>query len=196
MSLLRRRMLGSKKYTYTIISNCVGGTVYFDSESVGVIPSSGRLVVEIRNGKDSYVVSISGGVPSGSSETEYRVDAERDYFRIPADAATFWTVISSYQQNITTSYSGPGQSTVRRDSSVTMNYTSSTSEGAKYPVPCSASATQSWITYGLSGSDPLSYTLFIQVPENDTGSQRYGYIYITQNVSGGYTRSVYIWQLT
>lgn len=54
------RTLGNKKKsTYTVYSNCNGGSVYFNNNLVGII-SSGKLIVEL-SGADSYTVKIEGG---------------------------------------------------------------------------------------------------------------------------------------
>lgn len=64
--MLRKRTLGNKKKsTYTVYSNCNGGSVYFNNNLVGTI-SSGKLIVEL-SGADSYTVKIEGGVPSTST---------------------------------------------------------------------------------------------------------------------------------
>lgn len=45
--MLRKRTLGNKKKsTYTVYSNCNGGSVYFNNNLVGII-SSGKLIVEL-----------------------------------------------------------------------------------------------------------------------------------------------------
>lgn len=45
--MLRKRTLGNKKKsTYTVYSNCNGGSVYFNNNLVGTI-SSGKLIVEL-----------------------------------------------------------------------------------------------------------------------------------------------------
>lgn len=53
--------------TYTVHSNCEGGTVLFDNINVGII-SNGRAYVRLR-GEKSYLVSIQGGLPSSKSST-------------------------------------------------------------------------------------------------------------------------------
>lgn len=59
---VEKRTLGNKKKsTYTVYSNCNGGSVYFNNNLVGTI-SSGKLIVEL-SGADSYTVKIKGGGP-------------------------------------------------------------------------------------------------------------------------------------
>lgn len=51
--MLRKRTLGNKKKsTYTVYSNCNGGSVYFNNNLVGII-SSGKLIVEL-SGDNPY----------------------------------------------------------------------------------------------------------------------------------------------
>lgn len=75
--MLRKRTLGNKKKsTYTVYSNCNGGSVYFNNNLVGII-SSGKLIVEL-SGADSYTVKIEGGVPSTSTSTSESTDSGSD----------------------------------------------------------------------------------------------------------------------
>lgn len=75
--MLRKRTLGNKKKsTYTVYSNCNGGSVYFNNNLVGTI-SSGKLIVEL-SGADSYTVKIEGGVPSTSTGTSESTDSGSD----------------------------------------------------------------------------------------------------------------------
>lgn len=65
-------------YSYTINSNCEGGTVYFNNVNKGTI-SGGKLTFE--DTASSGTVRISGGVPSNSStqtDTDYDYDTDTD----------------------------------------------------------------------------------------------------------------------
>lgn len=65
-------------YTYTVNSNCNGGTVYFNNINKGTI-SNGKLV--FTDEASSGTVRISGGVPSNSStqtDTDYDYDTDYD----------------------------------------------------------------------------------------------------------------------
>ena len=65
-------------YTYTINSNCNGGTVYFNNTRVGTV-SNGACTFQRQ--ESSGTVSISGGVPSNTSSnvnTGYDYDTDRD----------------------------------------------------------------------------------------------------------------------
>lgn len=77
--MLRKRTLGNKKKsTYTVYSNCNGGSVYFNNNLVGTI-SSGKLIVEL-SGADSYTaggsnsqsLQIISDFTEGSGETVTR----------------------------------------------------------------------------------------------------------------------------
>lgn len=65
-------------YTYTVNSNCNGGTVYFNNVNKGTI-SNGKCI--FTDEASSGTVRISGGVPSNSSvqtDTEYDYDTDYD----------------------------------------------------------------------------------------------------------------------
>lgn len=65
-------------YSYTINSNCNGGTVYFNDVNKGTI-SGGRLTFE--DTASSGTVRISGGVPTDSrvqTDTDYDYDTDTD----------------------------------------------------------------------------------------------------------------------
>ena len=65
-------------YTYTVNSNCNGGTVYFNNINKGTI-SNGKLV--FTDEASSGTVRISGGVPSNyqsQTDTDYDYDTEYD----------------------------------------------------------------------------------------------------------------------
>lgn len=153
------------EYTYTVNSNCNGGTVYFNNVRKGTI-SSGRLV--FTDEASSGTVRISGGVPSnytdygdwydGSTSYEYqtgsytnfvsfdnRNNMEHDGAVHPFEAKTslfycyaykyatrqrrpYWT---TYRDYTTYNYSAPANKTCQGNSSVTMNYTESTSSGTQ-----------------------------------------------------------------
>lgn len=75
-------------YSYTVNSNCEGGTVYFNNVNKGTI-SGGRLAFE--DDVASGTVRISGGVPSNSSvqtDTEYDSDTDYDYSTDTQEAKT------------------------------------------------------------------------------------------------------------
>ena len=47
---MRRRFMGNTKYTYTIISDCIGGSITIDGEYVGIVPDNGVYVHESNRG--------------------------------------------------------------------------------------------------------------------------------------------------
>lgn len=50
---MRRRFEQNiKKYTYTVCSDCIGGSLYIDNNYIGVIPDSGTYV---------FVSPVGGG---------------------------------------------------------------------------------------------------------------------------------------
>lgn len=120
-------------YTYTINSNCNGGTVKFNGVSKGTI-SGGKLVFE--DDAASGTVSITGGVPATTQEF-VRNDTSTDYdFSSPTtdfswgESGGSKSVSVDSSKKITTtpvykdkSYSAPANKTVNGDTSVTMNYT-------------------------------------------------------------------------
>lgn len=79
-------------YSYTINSNCNGGTVYFNNVNKGTI-SGGKLTFE--DTASSGTVKISGGVPENTST---RTDTDYDY-----DTDTDTSTDSESQTNISTS---------------------------------------------------------------------------------------------
>lgn len=119
-------------YTYTINSNCNGGTVYFNNVSKGTI-SGGKLVFE--DDAASGTVRISGGVPSTTQEfvrnntsTDYDFSSNETDFSWGDGGGTKTATVDSSKKVTTTpvyrdkSYSAPANKTVNGDTSVTMNY--------------------------------------------------------------------------
>lgn len=182
--MLRRRTYGVKEYAYTVNSNCTGGIVYFDDIQMGTIPASGIFKATIKGGKAQYTVRISGGVPGGSSNTEYSLSASPSSFNVPLSGGQYTCSVSSTGTTYTTSYTSPANSVVTRDSSVTMNYTSSSSSYS-FNVPYSASGS-SWVS--VSGA--LGGYIFGVA---STTSARDGGILISQT-SGNRSTWVYFYQ--
>ena len=134
-------------YTYTINSNCNGGTVYFNNINKGTI-SNGKCT--FTDTASSGTVRISGGVPSNytqttdsgtstiSSTTEYDYDfsitsgsssqsfgANGGSSSITVDSSRKSRSVYVYQDYETTrlvSYSAPSSRIVSGNNSVTMNY--------------------------------------------------------------------------
>ena len=134
-------------YTYTINSNCNGGTVYFNNVNKGTISNSKLVFTDTAS---SGTVRISGGVPSSYTQTTdsgtntIRSSTEYDYdFSITSGSSSqsfganggssSITVDSSrrsrsvnvyqdYETTRTVSYSAPSSRTVSGNNSVTMNY--------------------------------------------------------------------------
>lgn len=153
------------EYSYTVNSNCEGGTVYFDNVKKGTI-SNGKLT--FTDEAASGTVRISGGVPSsttsygdwydGSTSYEYQTGSYSNFVSfssstnkqhasvshgVNADSDTvycyaykyatrqrrpYWT---TYRDYTTYNYSAPANKTCQGNSSVTMNYTQSTSSGTQ-----------------------------------------------------------------
>lgn len=56
---MRRICMGNSKYTYTIISDCIGGSITIDGEYVGIVPDNGIYVHESnRGGLNKYRLAI------------------------------------------------------------------------------------------------------------------------------------------
>lgn len=136
----RRSSIVGASYTYTVLSNCNGGTVYFDNIVKGTI-SGGKYTTTILEGSPSYVVRISGGVPGGGEGTETEYSTNYDFSgysdqSFPYQGGSSSFLLDSSAQDGTRikynpySYSAPADSTVIRDSSVTMNYS-----GPNYGTP-------------------------------------------------------------
>lgn len=53
--------MGSRKYTYTIISDCIGGSITIDGEYVGIVPDNGVYVHESNRGVFVYKVTHAYG---------------------------------------------------------------------------------------------------------------------------------------
>lgn len=113
--MLRKRTLGNKKKsTYTVYSNCNGGSVYFNNNLVGTI-SSGKLIVEL-SGADSYTVKIEGGTfwPSEGTlaiQASASLTVMRNTYTQPYTRPKY----TSYQ----TTYSAPGTGNIDANGSVT-----------------------------------------------------------------------------
>lgn len=169
--MLRKRTLGNKKKsTYTVYSNCNGGSVYFNNNLVGTI-SSGKLIVEL-SGADSYTVKIEGGVPSTSTGTSESTDSGSDTSNEYSPSGelrgggTFWpsegtlaiqasaslTVMrNTYTQPYTrpkytsyqTTYSAPGTGVTYGDKT----YGSKTLQSSTDVTPKSGSTSTGWVIY-------------------------------------------------
>ena len=140
--------IGVTLYTYTINSNCNGGTVYFNDVNKGTISGS-KLV--FTDAASSGTVRINGGVPSSSSEF-VRNDTSTDYdftspitsFSWDSDGGIESVDVDSSKQVTTTPiyrdryYSAPSSQTVSGNTSVTMNYTGPT-YGSEYSGESSTS---------------------------------------------------------
>lgn len=77
--MLRKRTLGnSKKYTYTVYSNCNGATVNFNNSPVGVI--SGGKFIYTTSVNSTYDVSLSNvSLPGSYTYTSERSGSGSDY---------------------------------------------------------------------------------------------------------------------
>lgn len=140
---MRRRFeQGIKKYTYTIHSDCIGGSLYIDNNYIDVIPDSGIYIFTSPVGGDKQV-SIQY---SHTELTDSRTD-ENQYFDMrcntsfPAQYSMSLNVVSSpstrivlypgsyidtVQTNVYTQYSSPNPTTCEEDGEVTMNANTST----------------------------------------------------------------------
>lgn len=87
-------------YSYTINSNCTGGTVYFNNSSKGTIPSSGTL--SFTDTASSGTVRISGGVPSNYTNYGDWYDGSTSYEYSTGSYSTFVSFNSSTNESHTT----------------------------------------------------------------------------------------------
>lgn len=178
--------------TFTVNSNCIGGYVYFDDIVVGTIPANGKFIHEIINDPvDTHAVKITGGVPSSTSW-------DSDYISgLPAGTVNFypqggpgvWDFVSRYETG-TTTYSAPSNTTINKNSSITMNYTSSTSYRDQGSAPCYVSGNNmSWMQSAIHNSSS-PFKLWLSASANNTGSRRIGRIDIHQTSGQGYASFV------
>ena len=87
-------------YSYTINSNCTGGTVYFNNSSKGTIPSSGTL--SFTDTASSGTIRISGGVPSNHTSYGDWYDGSTSYEYSTGSYSTFVSFSSSTNESHTT----------------------------------------------------------------------------------------------
>ena len=87
------------EYTYTVNSNCNGGTVYFNNVRKGTI-SGGKLV--FTDGASSGTVRISGGVPSNYTDYGDWYDGSTSYEYSTGSYSTFVSFNSSTNKSHTT----------------------------------------------------------------------------------------------
>lgn len=52
--------MDNSKYTYTIISDCIGGSITIDGEYVGIVPDNGVYVYESNRGAVLSIIEIGG----------------------------------------------------------------------------------------------------------------------------------------
>lgn len=110
--MLRKRTLGnSKKYTYTVYSNCNGATVNFNNSPVGVI--SGGKFIYTTSVNSTYDVSLSNvSLPGSYTYTSERSGSGSDY-----SYGTYSP--STYSVELTLN---PDTGRVSADGQVTINY--------------------------------------------------------------------------
>lgn len=72
--------MNGTKYTYTIISDCIGGSITIDGEYVGIVPDNGVYVYESNKGGNKQVqISYFDGTSSYVDETIREQDCRFEY---------------------------------------------------------------------------------------------------------------------
>lgn len=138
----RRSSIIGSIYTYTVNSNCEGGTVYINNVSSGTI-RSGKFIFERLGGDETYNIRITGGVPGGGQNTSTETTYDYSMSDGPYNCNFGYSGGTQYLNNVHSairtvtrtkydpySYTAPNDNVVRRDSSVTMNYS-----GPNYGTP-------------------------------------------------------------
>lgn len=134
-------------YTYTVYSNCIGGSVYFDMALKGTINSSGVFKISITNGDTYYRVTISGGVPSKTYGNWEYTFTPPTLSSFPASGGKSSNVaITSKKSRTVKSYTAPSFGDVRRNGNVTMNYSINNGSEQQY-VSWNHSTLGSWLSY-------------------------------------------------
>lgn len=134
---MRRRFMNNVKYTYTVLSNCYGGSITIDGKKVGVVPDSGVYVYETNKGgaktiEISYFDSVESSVDSTVRERDCRyvgpdnisdvhdvymdVSINREYIYIRSGLFE-----NTYRETTTINYYSPNNATCLENYSVTMN---------------------------------------------------------------------------
>ena len=184
---------GRTMYSYTVNSNCNGGTVSAGGTNRGTI-SSGKLVFYDTTG-GSKTISISGGVPSNYTDTGSQSTTEYNLAKSSgSDSMSFSasggsdsiTVTSQYRTGTRSTstpvtYTAPSSATCAQNSSVTMNYSSSRgstsygswSYGSWANQTSSISGLPSWASSSKSTSGS-SHTYTITASANSSTSSRSG----------------------
>lgn len=182
---MKRRFFSASASTYTVLSNCEGGQVYFNGNLVGTI-KDGEAVIKINNGLDSYKVQITGGVPTSTetigyetvTETKFDV-TDTNYYPITSittkyqDGTEYFYVISNTSTIKITwlnsiIYGSPSTKTVHRDGIVVMNYSVSTSKKEKSRETLSIERINVTAT---KTSDPSGFVTMSKKEEYGTGDK-------------------------
>lgn len=194
---------GRVMYSYTVNSNCEGGTVKTGSTNRGTISSSKLVFYDSTGG--SKTITISGGVPSNytdtgsESTTEYDLSVTSGSATMSFDASGSSSSISvksvyrtgSRSTSTPVTYSAPSSANCAQNSSVTMNYSTSRgttsygnwSYGTWTNRTSSITGVPSWASSSKSTSGS-THTYTITASENTSTSSRSGSARINQSSSG------------
>lgn len=200
---------GRTMYSFTVNSNCNGGTVYADNVNKGTI--SGSRLVFYDPSSSAKTIRISGGVPASttgnytqtgtilSSDYDFNITTGSSDQSFGYSGGTSSIVVDSsvkhtYETSaIRTTYSSPANKSCSANSSVTMNYTSSNStvysstDGSWEHVGTSWQYDDpSWISKSKSISGYNETHKF--TCSSNSGSSRSDYDNLIQNGSGNSIR--------
>lgn len=139
---MRRRFeQGIKEYTYTIHSDCIGGSLYIDNNYIDVIPDSGIYIFTSPVGGDKQVsIQYSHTEATGSYNREHEYFDMRCNTSFPAQYSMSFDVTSTTQKiflypgryidtirtNHYIQYFSPNPTTCEENGEVTMNANTST----------------------------------------------------------------------
>lgn len=176
---MRRRFMCNTKYTYTIISDCIGGSITIDGEYVGIVPDNGVYVHESNRGgakqvQISYFDSTSSYVDETVRENDCRF--ESGYNQVPPVYDYHLTITqelvyiyvkyglydNTYRTTTSMNYYSPNNATCLQNSSVVMNRQQKqvvTRELIKtYQVTSNVPEVEQILKYGVTYTDKYYYS--------------------------------------
>lgn len=135
---MRRRYMNGTKYTYTIISDCIGGSITIDGEYVGIVPDNGVYVYESNKGGNKQVqISYFDGTSSYVDETIREQDCRFEYgnnqippvydYHLTITPESVYIYVryglydNTYRTTTSINYYSPNGATCFQNSSVVMN---------------------------------------------------------------------------
>lgn len=164
---------------YTVSSNCIGGSVYFNSTYRGAIGSNGTLSVSIVNG-GSYTVKIAGGLPA--TDNIYDLSISPTSYSVGSGGGNTGSGSITSKVTTTTYSSPPDQTITTTNNSITMDYASSSSISWQ---SITMTSSPSWVSDYTVVASGATGTIYFTAGSNTTPSSRSGTITISQTASGG-----------